>query len=227
MLVFKYLNEGIKDEVYTDKSGNPIGFDIIERIIRISIRHLENKFPSSIGMILRRKPVVYTHDVPAMATDGINIFVNPEFVANLFGGFYDGINKDNTIDVIMYILAHEALHVIFRHPQEEKKDAVKFPDHNRANVAQDAQINLYIEHVLAKVFNDFIGIGDKMGMVYDTQFLKKGWKDIYNELPDDYKFLRQVEKIKHSRKWEDGFIDGYAHAMEIMRKENLIESCKL
>lgn len=227
MLVFRYLKESIKDDVYVDITGEPIPFSIVERIIRVSIRHLAQQFPSSIGVVLRRKPVVYTYDVLAMATDGIDIFVNPKFVAELFGGYYEGFDRDNVIDVVMYILAHEALHVIFRHPYEEKMEASKYPDHNRANVSQDAQINLYIEHVLAKVFADFIGIGNKMGMVYDTQFLKKGWKDIYTELPDDYKFLKQAEKIKHSKEWENGFLDGYARAMEIMRNENLIESCVL
>jgi predicted metal-dependent peptidase len=48
---------------------------------------------------------VYTLDVPTAATDGRNIFINPEYIA--------GLKPPERV----FVFAHEVYHVIMRHPQ--------------------------------------------------------------------------------------------------------------
>lgn len=233
MIVYRYINESESDVYeyngFVDGKVVSFGLNDIKKWVEYCVKLLNKKFPTSIGIMLSRKPIVYTRLVDAMATDGINIFINPDFVADMFLGAYPMIKpglSGDTLNMIMYVLCHEVLHIMFRHPYEEKSDT-NISDHNKANVSQDCVINLYIEHILAAVFPEFKGMNEYLGMVYDTNYKDMAWKDIYKKLPDDYPFLLAREKEKHSAEWERGFSDGYRRAIELLRDEKLIERCVL
>ena len=167
MLVYKYLSSTLNEDAidvqlassdvgdsfnkkqYKNRKGEFIDIDAVLDIIKFAVQDMNDNFPGSIGKILRRKPIVLTSDprIKRMATDGCNIFVNPHWIIYLMN--VDGIGEDYIVEAVAFVLAHEALHIIFRHVYDEHSTD-QYADHNRANVSQDCQINLYIKPLVEK-----------------------------------------------------------------------------
>ena len=85
-------------------------------------------------------PILYTFGVPTMATDGKFIYINPGFVMELYH------MTGETVMGISFVILHEVYHNLFMHVIREQADPVHFSDHERANDAQDYEINWVIEH---------------------------------------------------------------------------------
>jgi len=108
---------------------------------------------------------LYTYDVDTMATDGKNIFVNPQFCSTL------------TDDQIVFIVCHEILHNVLVH---FLRGANKGVEHRKWNIATDLEINpMLVEEGLltsTQVKNDIKGL-------YDEKYLGLPAEEIYDQLP--------------------------------------------
>lgn len=212
-----------KPVTWVDDEGNEITSEDVGLLVQFAIEKLINAFPTSIGKAIIKKPVIITDNpkIRTFATDGFNIFVSPFFVIRIMTTpkFND---EDDVIDAIAYVMAHEALHIIFRHVYEERM-AKDYMNHGKCNATQDCQINLYIETVLSKAFPNFVGMTNTLGGIIDNKYVNKHWKEIYDELPDNHRWLNKPPK-RTSASFKEGFSAGYNYVMNALRKNKLIES---
>lgn len=81
---------------------------------------------------------VFSFIVETMATDGLWILINPQFLMWLY--------KADAKKGPTFVILHEIMHIYLRHIEREAADTGHFSDHNRANIAQDAEINWMIEN---------------------------------------------------------------------------------
>lgn len=105
----------------------------------------------------------YNESMPTMATDGVGLEINPNFVASC---------NDQEI---LGVFVHEVLHVALGHPWR-KGDR----EHVRANQAMDYAIN--------QIIDDFIksgvrGLALPSGALLDPQYAGMSWEEIYEKLP--------------------------------------------
>ncbi len=113
--------------------------------------------------------------VPTAATDGKILYVNPDFLKK----------KCKNTKERAFVLAHEVLHVIMRHPYRLKlyMDMGFGPDlkpfsKGKANKAMDYVINDTLVH-------DKVGL-PPAGVLINPQFTRDMvWDDVYEKLPDD------------------------------------------
>ena len=106
---------------------------------------------------------VYTDEVETMATNGVDIFINPQFV------------KDCSDSDILFTHVHEAMHCALGHPWR-KGDR----DHVKSNMAMDYAIN--------QILDDLIQAGCRnlsmpVGGLLDPQYAGMAWEEIYAKLP--------------------------------------------
>lgn len=227
--VYKFLPHVAKVRLEKGQSDTFDSNDI-KKYLSSAINMIVKTFPTSLGVILQRKPVVIVKEtsrlIKTMGTDGNLVYINPGWIAKMMSGVFPKVDYRNVMAIIVYVLAHEAMHVIFRHPEEEFEG--KYPDHTKANVSQDAHINLYVEHALApKILKatgkSISGVHKLLHIVYDESFAEKDWTQIYKEMPNDYPFLLPPKKKETSDEWKRGFIDGYEKATRMLRDKKLIE----
>jgi predicted metal-dependent peptidase len=121
---------------------------------------LTEHFFSCLLLELKRS---YTDEIPTMATDGVRLLINPEFVSTLDEAEIRGV------------LVHEVLHNALGHPWR-KGDR----DHTKCNMAMDYAINLEID--------DYIHSGARLalpkGALLDQKYRGMSWEQIYAQLPD-------------------------------------------
>jgi predicted metal-dependent peptidase len=108
------------------------------------------------GTLLMTSPLVETHTVPTAATDMRSIFYNPDFFAKL------------TDDEVIFVLAHEVLHIAFKHGLR-----MQTRDRKVWNYATDYQINA----ILAEQ-----GFTMPEGGLLDTRYSDRGAEVVYDEL---------------------------------------------
>ena len=60
-------------------------------------------------MMLVSTEIIFTRRIPTAGTDGIFVYINPDF--------WDSLETDGQR---AFLLAHEVAHIIFRHPQRSK-----------------------------------------------------------------------------------------------------------
>jgi hypothetical protein len=244
MLVYKYLSSTLNEDAidvqlassdvgdsfnkkqYKNRKGEFIDIDTVLDIIKFAVQDMNDNFPGSIGKILRRKPIILTSDprIKRMATDGCNIFVNPHWIIYLMN--VDGIGEDYIVEAVAFVLAHEALHIIFRHVYDEHSTD-QYADHNRANVSQDCQINLYIKYALGAVYKPFKEIYEPLRAIIDDDYRGDWWTEIYDKMPNDHPNLQPEKPKPTSLAFKKGFSDGYAYGIQVLRKNKLIENCNV
>lgn len=129
---------------------------------KAALSHLEPFFAAMINKIR----FVYTFHTDTQATDGYNIFVNPQFTSHL------------TLEEKVFVLAHEMMHCILDHMRREK---VRGDDHHKANVAADYEVNSTI------LMMDIVGEAPmrKIGALLDRKYDKWGYEKIYDSNPPD------------------------------------------
>jgi hypothetical protein len=103
------------------------------------------------AFINRLRPV-YTFRIPTQATDGRNLFINPQFTANL-----DLTGK-------VFVMAHEIMHCVLNHLRRGKAH-----DPEASNVAADYEVNI----TLADMGLVKMGTMQKLGALVDKKY--SGW----------------------------------------------------
>ena len=114
------------------------------------------------GGFVSKLRTIYTFRVQTQATDGFNLFVNPQFTYNL-----DMTGK-------VFVLAHEIMHCVLNHMRRGKGH-----NHERSNIAADYEVNAWI--------ND-IGLirsatMEKLGALYNKKYSGWGYEKIYADNP--------------------------------------------
>ena len=118
-------------------------------------------FPFFNAFISKLRPI-YTFKVETQATDGYNLFINPQFTYNL-----DLTGK-------VFVLAHEIMHCVLNHMRRGRNH-----DPKKSNIAADYEVNSWI--------NDIGLIKDstilKLGALYDKKYSGLGYETIYDMNP--------------------------------------------
>jgi predicted metal-dependent peptidase len=114
------------------------------------------------GGIINKLRIIYTFHVDTQATDGYNLFVNPQFTYNL-----DLTGK-------VFVMAHELMHCLLNHMRRGANH-----DPNRSNIAADYEVNSYIDDIgLIKP-----AVMQKIGAYYDKKYSGLGYETIYDMNP--------------------------------------------
>lgn len=197
-----------------------------------------------IAPFLDALPIIYTFQVPTMATDGSRILINPGFVLELI--------KLAGIGGVAFVILHEVYHNVFKHAARELADPVKFSDHEKANAAQDYEINWIIEHTFpdqrneadakakgdsiydsnGKVKQVFAGITEKCHGLIDEKYKDDLWEAIYDKLgsvpkQNPPKQENNNKPMPMSDDMKDGYRDGWNDAIIDLRAKGLVESVKV
>lgn len=124
-----------------------------------------------IGRLASKLRKIYTYRVSTQATDGYNLFLNPEFTNKL----------DFTGKVI--VLLHETLHCLLNHNAR-----MKGLNHDLANIAADFEVHSTIVD-LGIVSSDAI---EKIGGLYSPNFSNLGMETIYNKLKNKFPTFNNI-----------------------------------
>ena len=122
---------------------------------------LTHLFPAVGGLVTKLR-FVYTFQVSTQATDGFNVFVNPQFTYNL-----DLTGK-------CFVMAHEIMHCLLNHMRRGKNH-----DHEKSNIAADYEVNI----TLADIGLFSIGAMEKIGALVDKKYSGWGYEKIYDDNP--------------------------------------------
>lgn len=249
------LNEGI---VYDDWGSRNASFTKMDVVIgpdgtvyntRLVVAYVNdacgilNKITKGvIASFLDALPIIYTFQVDTMATDGSRILINPGFVMELVR------RCGNSPVGVAFVILHEVYHNVFKHAAREAADPVKFSDHDKANVAQDLEINWIIEHTFpdprnendAKAKGDSIydangevkqifgGITKRCNGWIDEKYKDDLWEEIYEKLDSvpksDQPKPEEQKPIPMSADMKDGYKDGWEDAIRDLRAKGLVES---
>ena len=108
-------------------------------------------------------PTIFTWVIDTMATDGVRLFVNPEFAAEL-----SWMGK-------IFVLIHEIMHCIMMHDQ---RGAGR--DHDLFNQAADFEINAIIVDTTDDFEEKFVK--DEIHGLYEKKYLNVPVEEIYEDL---------------------------------------------
>lgn len=114
------------------------------------------------GGFINKLRSIYTFHVETQATDGYNLFINPQFTYNL-----DLTGK-------VFVMAHEIMHCVLNHMRRGKSH-----DSKKSNIAADYEVNCWINDIgLIKA-----SIMEKIGALYDKKYSGWGYEKIYADNP--------------------------------------------
>lgn len=114
------------------------------------------------GGFINRLRIIYTFRVKTQATDGYNLFINPQFTYNL-----DLTGK-------VFVMAHEIMHCVLNHIRRGKHH-----DHEKSNVAADYEVNSWINDIGLIQASTI----EKLGALYDKKYSGWGYEKIYDDNP--------------------------------------------
>lgn len=120
-----------------------------------ALTHLAPMF----GGFISKLRFIYTFQISTQATDGFNIFVNPQFTYNL-----DLTGKT-------FVMAHELMHCLLNHMRRGKG-----LDHQRSNIAADYEVNITLVDI--KLFKE--ETINKIGGLIDKKYKNLGFEKIYD-----------------------------------------------
>lgn len=128
--------------------------------------------------IINKLRVIYTFHVDTQATDGYNLFINPQFTYNL-----DLTGK-------VFVMAHELIHCLLNHMRRGKGH-----DPERSNIAADYEVNSYIDDIgLIKP-----AVMQKLGALYDNKYSGLGYETIYDMNPPGPNDSMQPDKSQQQQ----------------------------
>ena len=138
--------------------------DLLEEQARAqaALVHLAPMF----GGFVSKLRFIYTFRVKTQATDGFNLFVNPQFTANL-----DFTGK-------CFVMAHEVMHCLLNHMRRGKGH-----DHERSNIAADYEVNVTLADI--GLFKE--ATMKKLGAFIDMKYKGYGYEKIYDICKDSAK----------------------------------------
>ena len=251
----KNINEGFGDgnssfrdyEYVIGPDGTVYDTKQIVALVNTACDLLTDISQGTITEFLVALPIIYTFQVETMATDTEYIYINPGFVLKLLddcGGSPAGI---------AFVLLHEVYHNVFMHHAREAADPNRFSDHNKANAAQDYEINWVIEHSFPDMRNNLEwdhddpddspfeadGVTRKQIMegvtkachgLIDPKYANMVWEDIYDKLDDVPETSNEdepeINEITMSDDFNAGYKDGWNDAIRELRAKGLVESVK-
>lgn len=115
------------------------------------------------GGFIRNLRKIYTFKVETQATDGYNLFINPQFTYNL-----DMTGK-------AFVFAHEIMHCVLNHMRRGANH-----DHYKSNIAGDYEVNGWLVNV-GLVKPEHIS---KINALYDPKYKGWGYEKIYDSIPN-------------------------------------------
>ena len=212
-------NRSGKSKKWIRPDGSEVNMKLVDRVIDMAIHNISINL-SYIYRMLMTKDIFYTDDpsIKTMATDGKSIFINPAWVEAVLARLG---NADGLIGM-EFVLIHECLHIVYNHTHDYNKWADMYPDHKRANKAQDYEINYAIEKKLSPKDDPdrYKGITAKLDGCFDEKYGSTLWEQIYPDVPPTDK---NEDIIKTSEKWKKGFKEGYEAYLRNLRKQGLVE----
>lgn len=208
------------DSRWLKHDGTFVDMDLVLSTLDAALQDLALNYPS-VEYVLKHKDIIFTDhpQIRTMATDGVSIFINPEFAENL-------LNKDENEGALYFefVLIHEALHILFNHCYKDYTQYDKFSDRHKVNMAQDYEINYIIENFLREGVNTtaFKGVTEKIEGCYNEEYGKKGltWEEIYYRIPKIER--KDDKKIPTSDEFKRGFEDGYNEILDDLKKRKLV-----
>jgi predicted metal-dependent peptidase len=127
--------------------------------------------------------VIYTFRVKTQATDGYNLFVNPQFTAGL-----DLTGK-------VFVMAHEIMHCVLNHMRRGKSH-----DPEKSNIAADYEVNCWINDIGLIQASTI----QKLGALYDKKYSGLGYESIYDMNPSGPKdSMDNSGEAKDAQKQQD------------------------
>jgi predicted metal-dependent peptidase len=148
-----------------------------------ALTHLAPMF----GGFISKLRYVYTFKVQSQATDGFNVFVNPQFTANL-----DFTGK-------CFVMAHELMHCLMNHMRREQGR-----DHTKSNIAADYEVNTTL--VSIGLFKE--STVKNLKAYIDMKFKDMGFEKIYDicnsSSSDDMSNDDQAKQAQQNQDSEDG-----------------------
>lgn len=119
----------------------------------------------ALGGFVSKLRFIYTFRVDTQATDGYNIFINPQFTSHL-----DLTGKT-------FVLAHEIMHCLLNHLRrgQELGHPMK-----KSNVAADYEVNITLAEDLKLIKASSI---KSLGALIDSKYHTWGYEKIYNDNP--------------------------------------------
>jgi predicted metal-dependent peptidase len=128
--------------------------------------------------IINKLRVIYTFHVDTQATDGFNLFINPQYTYNL-----DLTGK-------VFVMAHELIHCLLNHMRRGKGH-----DSERSNIAADYEVNSYVDDIgLIKP-----EVMKKLGALYDKKYSGLGYETIYDMNPPGPNDSMQPDKSQQQQ----------------------------
>lgn len=248
------LNEGFGDgnpsfkdvETVIGPDGTIYDTKFIINAVNYSCNILAEVTHGTVTKYLAALPIIYTFQIPTMATDQEYIYINPGFVMHL----YELCNKSYV--GIAFVLLHEVYHNLFMHFQRRNADPAHFSDNAKCNMAMDYEINWVIEHSFpdpragfadSEVDPDdspfdkdgnpiqlFNGVTDMIGGLCSSEFSNKIWEEIYDLLsqPAAEKGEENTSTIiPTTPDFDDGYRDGWNDVIREARAQGLLESIQL
>ena len=119
----------------------------------------------ALGGFVSKLRFVYTFRVDTQATDGYNIFVNPQFTSHL-----DLTGKT-------FVLAHEIMHCLLNHLRRANELG---HDHKKSNIAADYEVNITLAEDLKLIKASTI---KSIGALIDSKYHTWGYEKIYADNP--------------------------------------------
>lgn len=151
-----------------------------------------------LGGFIGRLRFVYTFRVQTQATDGYNLFVNPQFTYNL-----------NLLQKT-FVLAHEVMHCLLNHM---RRCLSRGDDPNKGNIAADYEANI----ALADVPPFSVSMVKDMHALIDEKYRKMSYEEIYDKVSNsgDSQQNQQGEKdAQKNNKYSADYKEGWNQAME-------------
>ena len=157
------------------EDGSTIDMGELQKQQRLAKAALSNQLPH-VGILAEKLRFIYTFKVPTQATDGYNVFVNPEFTNNL------------SLEGKIFVMAHELMHCILNHVRRGISKGVTMP---KGNIAADYEVNqtlvnmgLSNENFVKNTIHGYI----------DKKWSKIGFEEIYDKMEDsDWKSNQQPQ----------------------------------
>lgn len=130
------------------------------------------------GGFINKLRTIYTFQVKTQATDGYNLFVNPQFTYNL-----DLTGK-------VFVMAHEIMHCVLNHMRRGEGH-----DPHKSNIAADYEVNCWINDI-GLIKADKI---KQLKALYDNKYSGWGYEKIYMDNPPGPSNSMQPDKSQQQQ----------------------------
>lgn len=163
---------------------------------KAALLHLQPFFSAFVG---RLRPI-YTFRIQTQATDGVNLFINPQFTAKL------------NLSEKCFVLAHEIMHCVLNHMRRGRGH-----DQKRSNIAADYECNITLSDASGQMGlfkkSTIKGMDAYIDEKYNNWGYEKIYKDVSDSSNDSQDNSKQAQQAQQNQLSQD-YIDGWNKAME-------------